>query len=614
MEKLEIYYGKETKVKKKIKRLLQICLFIGILSYLQVNYPIYAKVKASIAETSKGFGDDKQQELPDRMDITIPGGTVHFQKELSEEAYKTVIQFESPPVFDYSNSKTYTYDEQKQQLVLDKNPWKPGNKVYFQMSLFGDNDNLSDEENWKNIFLFGDPLFYPYEQNSFLKDPLTSNRELVIDYDSGQQQVDSVSFVIAGAKDEILQPYIKVKLKTDPSLFYDKLIFHARFTANEDAPTSFGNQIAELLNAPYSALSEGLTAQYAPMFLYYMEQQTEDKTLQNTLGSEAFQKLVMNGGFYLQKGTTISYLVQLGDDSVKTDSKIAIQTIMMDQDYDGKAVAQPHITVTGSTSSPIFKWYQNIGTEENEKWKLLNEAPVNAGHYKVAVSVAEDTKYTAAHAEKSFTIAKAMPPSPTVKISKQTVNSISITSLDNTETYGGVEYSLNGRDWSKENVIHNLSANTKYTIYARYEGNDNYNPSNSITTSAITKSATYTITIPATTLTAGDNNSNSTISVNTGSPFDLGYNGHIDVNILKNDNVTEQGKLKLTRESDGKSIITSALLVNGKPFTDITKNIAIFKSKDDIGVNVSFGKPTETKILAGTYNGTITFGISYNEN
>lgn len=196
-----------------------------------------------------------------------------------------------------------------------------------------------------------------------------------------------------------------------------------------------------------------------------------------------------------------------------------------------------------------------------------------------------------------------------------TANSISVT-ISNYETkFGDIEYNWDKQGWTTEKTLSNLKANSSHMVAVRFKGLNFYSPSDEATKTAATTPANYTITIPATTLIAGDNNSNSKISVNTGSSFDLGYTGHIDVNILKNDNVTEQGKLKLKRINDiNSTIITSALLVNGKPFTDITKNIATFKEKGDPGVNVSFEKPTETKILAGTYNGTITFGVSYSEN
>lgn len=62
-------------------------------------------------------------------------------------------------------------------------------------------------------------------------------------------------------------------------------------------------------------------------------------------------------------------------------------------------------------------------------------------------------------------------------------------------------------------------------------------------------------------------------------------------------------------------MITSALLVNGGPFTDITQSVAVFKEKD-AAIPISFVKPEglpESVIPAGTYSGTITFDITYSK-
>ena len=193
---------------------------------------------------------------------------------------------------------------------------------------------------------------------------------------------------------------------------------------------------------------------------------------------------------------------------------------------------------------------------------------------------------------------------PVVIIETKTASSITVKALDNQELYGTAEYSLDTKTWQDSNVFTNLHSagyGGNYTVYARYKGNDSYTESEAGTLSVSTNSASYTITIPADPnypLEAGNADSISTISVNQDQPFDLGYNGQVDVKIKKDDKVTDKAELKLTRQNDtGNHTITSALLVNGKALGNIDTSVATFKNKSDSPVTVSFAKPTTDIIL-----------------
>lgn len=85
------------------------------------------------------------------------------------------------------------------------------------------------------------------------------------------------------------------------------------------------------------------------------------------------------------------------------ESAVEITTPSLDKKYDGKAVNEPSVTKTGSTKEVTFTWYQ----EENGTWKQLEEAPVNAGSYKVIASVEADESYKEAADEMEFTISQA---------------------------------------------------------------------------------------------------------------------------------------------------------------------------------------------------------------
>ncbi len=86
----------------------------------------------------------------------------------------------------------------------------------------------------------------------------------------------------------------------------------------------------------------------------------------------------------------------------KAQSSVTITTSTLDKTYDGTAVFAPVYATTGDGNVTVT-WY----SVEGETATQLSEAPVNAGDYKVVVTISESTNYTAASAEKTFTISKA---------------------------------------------------------------------------------------------------------------------------------------------------------------------------------------------------------------
>lgn len=95
----------------------------------------------------------------------------------------------------------------------------------------------------------------------------------------------------------------------------------------------------------------------------------------------------------------------------KIQSSIQITRENMDKTYDGKAVSEPTVEKTGSGNAVVFTWY----VKDGENWNKLDTAPINAGNYKVVASVAEDTNYNGAEAEKTFEITKAVPQIPVLE-------------------------------------------------------------------------------------------------------------------------------------------------------------------------------------------------------
>lgn len=205
-------------------------------------------------------------------------------------------------------------------------------------------------------------------------------------------------------------------------------------------------------------------------------------------------------------------------------------------------------------------------------------------------------------------------PIPTVTIdnSKTTASSVTVNELTEQDKYGEAEYSLDGMNWFTGNVFSDLHSSTTYTLYARYKGNNSYLQSEAGTIKVSTSNANYTITIPAEPVEAG--NEESKAEIKPADSFDVGYGGQAMVKIKENSGVSKDGKLILTRQNDTeKHIITSILLLDNVAFTDIKQPLATFGEKSDSPVTVSFAQPTESNIPAGTYNGTITFEVSYSE-
>ncbi len=91
--------------------------------------------------------------------------------------------------------------------------------------------------------------------------------------------------------------------------------------------------------------------------------------------------------------------------AAKADSRLTITTDNMDKSYDGQAVSDPEVEKTGSTNDVTFTWYEKSGSD----WAKLDEAPVNAGSYKVVAGVEADDNYNGVETEKTFEITKAIP-------------------------------------------------------------------------------------------------------------------------------------------------------------------------------------------------------------
>ena len=98
--------------------------------------------------------------------------------------------------------------------------------------------------------------------------------------------------------------------------------------------------------------------------------------------------------------------------TVEIQSSISISVEMLDKTYDGSPITftEDDIVVTGSSGAITVEYYKQVSSATRAAgWELLSSVPVNAGHYKMVVTVASDGTYSAATLEREFTIAKAIP-------------------------------------------------------------------------------------------------------------------------------------------------------------------------------------------------------------
>lgn len=253
----------------------------------------------------------------------------------------------------------------------------------------------------------------------------------------------------------------------------------------------------------------------------------------------------------------------------------------------------------------------NEVTVDNQKYTRNGDHPNNDGAFYLYLTgenheiELSDGNYCAIwNGTDGFTV-KKYTPTPTVLSQAQTASTITVAALPDQSTYGTAKYSLNNTDWQESPEFRNLKSGTSYTVYAKYSGNNNYLESDVGQTKVTTTAATYTISIPATPLTAGIDDSKAELKPADG--FDLGYGGQVTVTVT---NVTD-GKLTLNRTTDN-APVNSVMLINGSPLGQ-SNTIAAFTMDNRTPISVSFAKPEEQTILAGDYKGTVTFAVSYTE-
>ncbi len=245
---------------------------------------------------------------------------------------------------------------------------------YYLLEIYGYSRSKTESQ-WE--------LFYKSASTVIGSDPeRTTNTAYMFDVvTSAPAQMPEVTFTGNSAvygydKSEIIASVGEIDGQTNTYQWY-------KATKNE--PSSNGEKIEK-------ATSESLqieTGKNAGEYYYYLE---------------VISRKELNGDV-VKTNFPVTFTVD------KAQSSIQITTENMDKTYDGKVISEPTVDKTGSTGDVIFKWY----VKDGNGWKKLDNAPVNAGSYKVAAVIAEDTNYNSAETEKTFEITKAVPVVPVLE-------------------------------------------------------------------------------------------------------------------------------------------------------------------------------------------------------
>ncbi|WP_087162569.1 carbohydrate-binding domain-containing protein [Lachnoclostridium sp. An169] len=297
-------------------------------------------------------------------------------------------------------------------------------------------------------------------------------------------------------------------------------------------------------------------------------------------------------------------------------------------EYNGNPVQNSEVSYryTGDPNTPTITiaWYDS--NADGTIGSSRETAPSDPGTYYVEVSALATGLYGSVTARQSFTIGKGQrtqpsaPETDSVKAGSITIKTIAgqkyictTTSTAPAATDEGWQPE-NGTAGSETLTFNDLRSNTTYYIWTYIPQDDLYNASAvSQPLQVTTNGVTYTVTIPAQTLTAGDESSTVTVGIDQTKDFDIGYGGVVTV--------SAPASVTLTRTGDPGTSLTSALLVRDSSgtYTAHSGNTLISFDQSNYqsqSAEIRFGQPALDgggAIPAGSYTGTMTFTFSYSE-
>jgi hypothetical protein len=203
---------------------------------------------------------------------------------------------------------------------------------------------------------------------------------------------------------------------------------------------------------------------------------------------------------------------------------------------------------------------------------------------------------------------RTSPAGPQVSLVSSTTQQVTVSTqaLD----FATPHYSLDGMTWQTSPIFTELKAGHTYNIHTKFIESAFRLESETSITPISTKSAVYTVNIPATMQADG-----TSVDITVDNTLDLGHNGQVDVKITGG-TIQDNGRLQLYRLNSG-DMIRSQLLVDDEIFNvrmdGVRQSVATFTMTNQDPVPISFAAPGEATILAGRYEGTVVFGISYSD-
>lgn len=157
----------------------------------------------------------------------------------------------------------------------------------------------------------------------------------------------------------------------------------------------------------------------------------------------------------------------------KAETAINVLTDSMDKDYDKNPVNAPEVEVIGNTNSPTFEWF--VIDSDGTSWLECDEAPKNAGKYKVVIKVAADDNYKSGETEVLFNISKA--DNELIVSLNDWVYGEKANTPSATAKFGDIKnvvYTYSSKENGKYTTDIPTNAGTWY-IKAMLKGTDNYN-------------------------------------------------------------------------------------------------------------------------------------------
>ena len=164
-------------------------------------------------------------------------------------------------------------------------------------------------------------------------------------------------------------------------------------TINDDLNKVYDGQAVE---DPTNVVVAGSTGNVS--FEWYTLDGTKLSTAPMTAGSYKVKAILAGDTNYVGAEVEKEFEISKASTSITIIGEL-------NKKFDGIAMVEPSVNVTGSTGSITFGWYKKeVSATKVVTWIKLAVSPSEVGEYKIVITVAEDGNYEAAIVEKEFSI------------------------------------------------------------------------------------------------------------------------------------------------------------------------------------------------------------------